>query len=226
MGQKVNPRGFRLGVVEHASSAWYADRANYVEFLHRDYAARLCIEKEKEFSQAGVSSIVIKRPARNAIFDVSVARSGILMSKKDYIAEVRAKLTAIMGVPVHLTISEVKKPDLSAKLVADNIAQQLEKRVMFRRLMKRAVTTAMRAGALGVKVRISGRIGGAEIARSEWYREGRVPLHTLRANIDYHLSEAHTTYGVLGVKVWIFKGEVIGEPAVSQQDETAAAPAA
>lgn len=218
MGQKVHPHGFRLGVIEDFNSTWFAPKgAQYIEFLHSDLAARNYLEKE--FAATSVAKILIKRPAKNALIELWVARPGIVINKKEYLEEVRAKLTKIMNVPIHLSIHEVRKPELSAKIVSQGVAQQLERRVMFRRAMKRAVSTAMRSGALGVKVKVSGRLGGTEIARSEWYREGRVPLHTLRARIDYHLAEAQTTYGVIGVKVWIFKGEVIGDGRAAQKEE-------
>ena len=209
MGQKVNPIGIRLGIVKDHTSIWYADSKNYPKQLIGDLEARAFIEKKLE--NASVSRIVIERPAQTARITIHTARPGIVIGKKgEDVDSLRKTLSEKMGVPVHINIEEIRKPDLDAKLVAQNVAQQLERRVMFRRAMKRVVQNAMRQGAEGVKVQIGGRLGGAEIARTEWYREGRVPLHTLRADIDYATYEAVTTYGILGVKVWIFKGEVIG----------------
>lgn len=213
MGQKVNPHGMRIGIIRDWNSKWYADKAAYADNLNKDIQVRRFLEKK--LSSAGVSKVQIERPARNARITIHTARPGVIIGKKgsdvDYL---RQEVGRIMGVPVHINIEEVRKPDLDAKLVAQGIAQQLERRVMFRRAMKRAVQSAMRAGALGVKVNISGRLGGAEIARNEWYREGRVPLHTFRADIDYGTAEALTTYGIIGVKVWIFKGEVLPKKVV------------
>ena len=209
MGQKVNPVGIRLGIVKDHTSIWYADSKNYSKQLINDLEVRAFIEKKLE--NASVSKVVIERPAQTARITIHTARPGIVIGKKgEDVDALRKTLTEKMGVPVHINIEEIRKPDLDAKLVAQNVAQQLERRVMFRRAMKRVVQNAMRQGAEGVKVQIGGRLGGAEIARTEWYREGRVPLHTLRADIDYATYEAVTTYGILGVKVWIFKGEVIG----------------
>ncbi len=211
MGQKVHPHGIRLGIVKDWSAKWYANKNDYAGILHKDLQARMYLEKE--FEAASVSKILIERPAKNAVIKVYTARPGIIIGKKgEYLDTVRAKVSSMLGVPAHIRIEEVRKPELDSKLVALNVAQQLERRIMFRRAMKRAVSNALRAGALGVKIKVSGRLGGAEIARSEWYREGRVPLHTFRADIDYGFAEAFTTYGVIGVKVWIFKGEVIGIP--------------
>lgn len=209
MGQKVNPVGIRLGIVKDHTSIWYADNKNYPKQLINDLEVRAFIEKKLD--NASVSRVVIERPAQTARITIHTARPGIVIGKKgEDVDSLRKTLTEKMGVPVHINIEEIRKPDLDAKLVAQNVAQQLERRVMFRRAMKRVVQNAMRQGAEGVKVQIGGRLGGAEIARTEWYREGRVPLHTLRADIDYATYEAVTTYGILGVKVWIFKGEVIG----------------
>jgi len=209
MGQKVHPIGIRLGIVKDHTSIWYADSKNYSKQLITDLEVRKYIEKALE--NASVSRVVIERPAQTARVTIHTARPGIVIGKKgEDVDKLRKDLTDRMGVPVHINIEEIRKPDLDAKLVAQNVAQQLERRVMFRRAMKRVVQNAMRQGAEGVKVQIGGRLGGAEIARTEWYREGRVPLHTLRADIDYATYEAVTTYGILGVKVWIFKGEVIG----------------
>lgn len=209
MGQKVNPTGIRLGIVKDHNSVWYADSKNYAKQLISDLEARAYIEKALE--NASVSRVVIERPAQTARITIYTARPGIVIGKKgEDVDMLRKKLAEKMGVPVHINIEEIRKPDLDAKLVAQNVAQQLERRVMFRRAMKRVVQNALRQGAEGIKVQVSGRLGGAEIARTEWYREGRVPLHTLRADIDYATHEAVTTYGIIGVKVWIFKGEVIG----------------
>jgi small subunit ribosomal protein S3 len=209
MGQKVHPTGIRLGIVKDHTSIWYADNKNYAKQLITDLEARAYISKVLD--SASVSRIVIERPAQTARITIHTARPGVVIGKKgEDVDKLRKELTRRMGVPVHINIEEIRKPDLDAKLVAQNVAQQLERRVMFRRAMKRVVQNAMRQGAEGIKVQIGGRLGGAEIARSEWYREGRVPLHTLRADIDYATYEAKTTYGILGVKVWIFKGEVIG----------------
>jgi small subunit ribosomal protein S3 len=208
MGQKVHPTGIRLGIVKDHTSIWYADK-NYARQLITDLETRAYIAKALD--HASVSRIVIERPAQTARITIHTARPGIVIGKKgEDVDKLRKDLTQRMGVPVHINIEEIRKPDLDAKLVAQNVAQQLERRVMFRRAMKRVVQNAMRQGAEGIKVQIGGRLGGAEIARTEWYREGRVPLHTLRADIDYATYEAVTTFGILGVKVWIFKGEVIG----------------
>lgn len=209
MGQKVHPIGIRLGIVKDHTSVWYADRKTYPEYLLNDLAVREYIRKR--LSQASVSRIEIERPAQNARITVYTARPGIVIGKKgEDVERLRGELTRMMGVPVHVNIEEIRKPELDALLAAQNVAQQLERRVQFRRAMRRVIQNAMRLGAEGIKVRVAGRLGGAEIARSEVYHEGRVPLHTLRADIDYATAEAHTTYGIIGVKVWIFKGEVIG----------------
>ena len=208
MGQKVHPTGIRLGIVKDHNSVWYADRKNYSKHLVSDLEVRRFIEKKLD--NASVSRVVIERPPQSARITIHTARPGIVIGKKgEDVDALRKTLSARMGVPVHINIEEIRKPDLDARLVAQNVAQQLERRVMFRRAMKRVVQNAMRQGAEGIKVQVSGRLGGAEIARTEWYREGRVPLHTLRADIDYATYEAATTYGILGVKVWIFKGEVL-----------------
>ena len=209
MGQKVNPTGIRLGVVKEHNSIWYAEKKDYANKLLNDIQVREFLEKRLE--KASVSKIVIERPAQNARITIHTARPGIVIGKKgEDVDRLRREVSEKMGVPVHINIEEVRKPDLDAKLVAQNVAGQLERRVMFRRAMKRAVQNAMRQGAKGIKIQVGGRLGGAEIARSEWYREGRVPLHTLRADIDYATHEAMTTYGIIGVKVWIFKGEILG----------------
>jgi small subunit ribosomal protein S3 len=207
MGQKVHPTGIRLGIVKDWTSKWYADSKEYPDLLNTDLEVRAYLKKR--LAQASVSRVQIDRPAKNAHITVHTARPGVVIGKKgEDIDKLRKDVSAMMGIPVHISIEEIRKPELDSQLVAESIAQQLEKRIMFRRAMKRAVQTAMRLGAGGIKVNIAGRLNGAEIARSEWYREGRVPLHTLRADIDYGFAEARTTYGVLGVKVWIFKGEV------------------
>ena len=209
MGHKVNPTGMRLGVIKEHNSVWYAEKAEYANNLLNDIQVREFLDKR--LVKAAVSKIVIERPAQNARITIHTARPGIVIGKKgEDVDRLRREVSDMMGVPVHINIEEVRKPDLDARLVAQNVAGQLERRVMFRRAMKRAVQNAMRQGAKGIKIQVGGRLGGAEIARSEWYREGRVPLHTLRADIDYATYEAHTTYGVIGVKVWIFKGEILG----------------
>ncbi|MCU7881864.1 MAG: 30S ribosomal protein S3 [Candidatus Thiodiazotropha sp. (ex Lucinoma aequizonata)] len=210
MGQKVHPTGIRLGIVKNWTSKWYADTKHYADLLNNDLEVREFLKKK--LSQASVSRIQIDRPANNAHITVHTARPGLVIGKKgEDIDALRAEVSGMMGIPVHMSIEEIRKPELDAQLVGENIAQQLERRVMFRRAMKRAVQNAMRLGAEGIKVHISGRLNGTEIARSEWYREGRVPLHTLRADIDYGFAEANTTYGIIGVKVWVFKGEVYGD---------------
>jgi small subunit ribosomal protein S3 len=210
MGQKVHPTGIRLGIVKDWNSIWYADTKHYAEFLNNDLAVREFLKKK--LAAASVSRIQINRPAKNAHITIHTARPGVVIGKKgEDIDKLRAEVSARMGIPVHISIEEIRKPELDAQLVAEGIAQQLERRIMFRRAMKRAVQATMRAGAGGVRVNIAGRLNGAEIARSEWYREGRVPLHTLRADIDYGFAEARTTYGILGVKTWIFRGEVFGD---------------
>jgi len=208
MGQKVHPTGLRLGIVKEHNSVWYAEGAEYAKNLVNDIQTRDYIDGK--LAHASVSRIVIERPAKTARITIHTARPGIVIGKKgEDVDKLRRDLSVRMGVPVHINIEEIRKPDLDAKLVAANVAGQLERRVMFRRAMKRVVQNAMRQGAGGIKVQVSGRVGGAEIARSEQYMEGRVPLHTLRADIDYATFEAATTYGIIGVKIWIFKGEVI-----------------
>lgn len=209
MGQKVHPTGIRLGIVKKHTSTWYAGSEGYADKLNADLKVRSFIQKK--LAHASVSRIDIERPANTARVTIHTARPGIVIGKKgEDVEKLRAEVSQQMGVPVHINIEEIRKPDLDAKLAAQGVAQQLERRVMFRRAMKRTVQNAMRQGAEGVKIQVSGRLGGAEIARTEWYREGRVPLHTLRADIDYATAEASTTYGIIGVKVWIFKGEIIG----------------
>ena len=221
MGQKVHPNGIRLGIVSDWTSKWYADTKNYADLLITDLQVREFLKNK--LRQASVSRIQIDRPAKNAHITIHTARPGLVIGKKgEDIDALRKEVSAKMGIPVHISIEEIRKPELDAQLVAEGIAQQLERRIMFRRAMKRAVQNSMRLGAEGIKVNIAGRLNGAEIARSEWYREGRVPLHTLRADIDYGFAEAVTTYGIIGVKVWIFKGEVFGERA---QEQEATAPA-
>ncbi len=208
MGQKVHPTGIRLGIVKDWTSTWYADSKHYADYLNLDLKVRAFLRKR--LAHASVSRIQIQRPASNAIITVHTARPGIVIGKKgEDIEKLRAEVSREMGLPVHINIEEIRKPEIDAQLVAEGVAQQLERRIMFRRAMKRAVGNAMRLGAQGIKINVAGRLNGAEIARGEWYREGRVPLHTLRADIDYGFTEAHTTYGVIGVKVWIFKGEIL-----------------
>jgi len=207
MGQKVHPIGIRLGISKDWNSTWYAERGEYAEMLNSDLAVRAYLQKR--LKQAAVSRIQIERPAKTARITIHTARPGIVIGKKgEDIERLRREVTERMGVPTHISVAEIRKPELDAQLVAEGIAQQLERRIMFRRAMKRAVGNSMRLGALGIKVKLSGRLNGADIARSEWYREGQVPLHTLRADVDYGVVEAETTYGILGVKVWIYKGEV------------------
>ena len=223
MGQKIHPFGFRLSVQKNWSSRWYASSKNFPSMLNSDIKVRSFLKQK--LAHAAVSKIVIERPARNAKITIYSARPGIVIGKKgEDIESLRSSLQGMMGVPVHLNIEEVRKPELDATLIAESIAQQLEKRVMFRRAMKRAMQNAMRLGAQGIKIMSSGRLNGIEIARTEWYREGRVPLHTLRADIDYGVAEAKTTYGVIGIKVWVFKGEVLGgktaeQPVVAAEPE-------
>ena len=210
MGQKINPTGFRLSINHNWGSRWYANSHDFPRMLNEDIKVREYLRKK--LSHASVGRVVIERPAKNARITVFSARPGVVIGKKGEDIELLKKdLQRIMGVPVHVNIEEVRKPELDAQLIADGIAQQLEKRIMFRRAMKRAMTNAMRLGAQGIKIMSAGRLNGIEIARTEWYREGRVPLHTLRAEIDYGFSEAKTTYGVIGIKVWVFKGETLGK---------------
>ena len=218
MGQKVHPTGIRLGITKKHTSTWYAEGRDYADNLLVDLRVREFVKKK--LAAASVSRVEIERPAQTAKVTVYTARPGIVIGKKgEDVEKLRNTLTQQMGVPVQVNIEEIRKPDLDAQLVADGVASQLERRVMFRRAMKRAVQNAMRQGAEGIKIQVGGRLGGAEIARSEWYREGRVPLHTLRADIDYATAEAATTYGIIGIKVWIFKGEVLdlGEAIVPSQ---------
>ncbi len=214
MGQKVHPTGIRLGIVKDWTSTWYADGRDYADFLNTDIRVREFLRKR--LRKASISRIQIERPARNARITIHTARPGIVIGKKgEDVESLRNSVSRIMKLPiqsVHVNVEEIRKPELDAYLVAENVAQQLERRIMFRRAMKRAVTNAMRIGALGIKINVGGRLNGAEIARSEWYREGRVPLHTLRADIDYGTAEAKTPAGIIGIKVWIFKGEVFEQP--------------
>lgn len=215
MGQKVHPTGIRLGIVKNHRSVWYAGQKDFAGRLNADLKVRGFIEKQ--LAHASISRVDIERPSESAKITIHTARPGVVIGKKgEDVEKLRQTVTGMMGVPVHINIEEVRKPDLDAALVAQNVAQQLERRVMFRRAMKRAVQNAIRQGAEGIKIQVSGRLGGAEIARTEWYREGRVPLHTLRADIDYATAEASTTYGIIGVKVWIFKGEILGAPEADQ----------
>ena len=217
MGQKIHPTGFRLAVTRDWSSRWYANSKNFAGMLNEDVQVRDYLKKK--LKHASVGRVLIERPAKNARVTIFSARPGVVIGKKgEDIDHLRSALQKIMGVPVHVSIEEIRKPELDAQLIADSITQQLEKRIMFRRAMKRAMQNAMRLGAQGIKVMSSGRLNGAEIARREWYREGRVPLHTMRADIDYATSEALTTYGLIGVKVWVFKGEIL-----NRNDQTAAA---
>ena len=224
MGQKVHPVGIRLGIVKDWSSIWFSEGRAYAEQLNNDLAVRRFLRKK--LANASVSRIDILRPANNAKIIVHTARPGIVIGKKGQdIEALRNEVSQLMGVPVHIGVEEIRKPELDAYLVAESVANQLERRIMFRRAMKRAVANAVRLGAQGIKVNVAGRLSGAEIARSEWYREGRVPLHTLRADIDYGFAEARTTYGVIGVKVWIFKGEVFDRESQesAESDKTSAA---
>ena len=238
MGQKVNPIGIRLGITREWTSKWYANKKDFPIHVHTDFRVREFLSKK--LAEASVSRILIERAANRVNITIQTARPGIVIGKKgEDIEKLRQQTADLLGRPmadIRLNIAEIRKPELDAQLVADGIAQQIEKRVMFRRAMKRAVMSTMRSGALGVKVRLSGRLNGAEIARTEWSREGRIPLHTFRADIDYGFSEASTTYGVIGIKVWIFKGEVFEkedlakvvaeEDAAAESTEAAQAPAA
>ena len=221
MGQKVNPIGLRVGINRSWDSRWFADKG-YGDMLHEDLALRKFLRKR--LSQAGVSRILIERPAKRARVTIYTARPGVVIGKKGAdIEKLRGDLQRKTGGDVSLNIVEIRKPELDAQLVAENIAQQLERRVAFRRAMKRSVQSAMRMGAEGIRINCSGRLGGAEIARMEWYREGRVPLHTLRADIDYGEATANTTYGTCGVKVWIFKGEILAHDPMAQEKKAAEA---
>jgi small subunit ribosomal protein S3 len=228
MGQKVNPIGIRLGITRDWTSTWYANKRNFPVYVYQDWQVRTFLKKK--LSEASVSRINIERAARKANITIHTARPGVVIGKKgEDIERLRLEVSKLMKMganDVRLNIAEIRKPEIDAQLVAEGIAQQIERRVMFRRAMKRAVMNTMRSGALGVKVRLSGRLNGSEIARTEWTREGRIPLHTFRADIDYGTAEAQTTYGVIGVKVWIFKGEVFDAWVPPTAPEAEAAPAA
>jgi small subunit ribosomal protein S3 len=217
MGQKVNPIGLRLGINKTWDSRWFANKADFAGLLHEDVKIRNFLEKN--LKQAGISKIVIERPAKKARVTIHSARPGLVIGKKGAdIEKLRRAVSQLSKSEVHLNIVEIRKPEIDAKLIGENIAQQLERRVAFRRAMKRAVQSAIRLGAQGIRINCAGRLGGAEIARAEWYREGRVPLHTLRADIDYGLAEARTTYGIIGIKVWVFKGEIMAhDPLASEK---------
>ncbi len=215
MGQKVNPVGLRVGINRTWDSRWYANKREYGHLLHEDIRIRRFLQKR--LVQAGISRVVIERPAKKARVTIYTARPGLVIGKKGAdIEKLRQSLSMMTGSDVHLNIVEIRKPEIDAKLVAENICNQLERRIAFRRAMKRAVQSAMRLGALGIRINCGGRLGGAEIARTEWYREGRVPLHTLRADIDYGEATAFTTYGTCGVKVWVFKGEIMERDPMAQ----------
>ena len=208
MGQKIQPTGFRLPVTRNWNSRWFAGHKDFAKMLNEDVKVRQFLKKK--LKTAAVSRVLIERPAKNARITIFSARPGVVIGKKgEDIEALKTKLASMMGVPVHVNIEEIRKPEVDAQLIAESITQQLEKRIMFRRAMKRAMQNAMRLGAQGVKIMSAGRLNGAEIARREWYREGRVPLHTLKADIDYGFAEANTTYGIIGVKVWIYKGEIL-----------------
>jgi len=218
MGQKVHPNGLRLGIIKKWNSVWFSNTKNFADNLYSDFIVRKFLNKK--LLKASVSKIIIERPSKSIKVTIYTARPGIVIGKKgEDIENLRLEILKRTGVPVQINISEIRKPELDAKLVSDNIVSQLERRVMFRRAMKRAVQNSMRQGAHGIKVEVSGRLGGAEIARTEWYREGRVPLHTLRADIEYNSAIAKTIYGIVGVKVWIFKGEILGGMAEVEKKE-------
>jgi small subunit ribosomal protein S3 len=220
MGQKINPIGFRLGINRTWDSRWFADGVEYGKLLHEDLKIRAMLKKR--LYQSGVSRIVIERPHKKCRITIYSARPGVIIGKKGAdIEKLRSDVAAISGGEVHLNIVEIRKPETDAQLVAESIAQQLERRIAFRRAMKRSIQATMRLGAKGIRINVSGRLGGAEIARMEWYREGRVPLHTLRADIDYGFAEAKTTYGIIGVKTWIFKGEVLEHDPMAQDKRLA-----
>ncbi|MGE0313216.1 MAG: 30S ribosomal protein S3 [Lautropia sp.] len=226
MGQKIHPTGFRLSVTKDWSSRWYAGNKTFAPMLNEDLKVREFLKKR--LKNASVGRVLIERPAKNARITIYSARPGVVIGKKgEDIENLKTALNKMLGVPVHVNIEEIRKPETDAQLIADSITQQLEKRIMFRRAMKRAMQNAMRLGALGVKIMSAGRLNGAEIARTEWYREGRVPLHTLRANVDYGTSEASTTYGIIGVKVWVYKGDTLGRneaPAAGADKDAAPQP--
>ncbi len=223
MGQKINPTGFRLAVTKNWASRWFATGPEFPRMLGEDLKVREYLRKK--LRSASVGRIVIERPAKNARITIHSARPGVVIGKKgEDIESLKIALQKMLGVPVHVNIEEIRKPELEAQLIADSITQQLEKRIMFRRAMKRAMQNAMRLGAQGIKIMSAGRLNGIEIARTEWYREGRVPLHTLRADIDYGFSEAKTTYGVIGVKVWVYKGDTLGRNEAPGATDAAPAP--
>jgi small subunit ribosomal protein S3 len=218
MGHKVHPTGIRLGIAKDWNSKWFANKGDYAKYLVADIKVRDMLKKK--LAAAGISKIQIERPAKTARVTIHTARPGVVIGKKgEDIEKLRKEVSDMMGVPTHINVSEVRKPELDAQLVAESIAQQLERRIMFRRAMKRSVGNAMRLGALGIKINVSGRLNGAEIARSEWSREGRVPLHTLRADIDYGFAEASTTYGIIGIKVWVYKGEIFDMAQIGQESK-------
>ena len=220
MGQKVHPNGIRLGITKQFNSTWFANTKDFADNLYGDFEVRQFLTKK--LKNASVSRIVIERPAKSIRVTIHTARPGVVIGKKgEDVEKLRNAIAKMTGTSAQINIAEIRKPELDAKLVAEGIASQLERRVMFRRAMKRAVQNAMRLGAKGIKVQVSGRLGGADIARAEWYREGRVPLHTLRADIDYAIARGNTTYGVIGIKVWIFKGEVIGKMPLKAEEPAA-----
>ena len=222
MGQKIHPTGFRLAVSRNWSSRWYAGNKDFAGKLAEDLQVREFLKKR--LKNASVGRVLIERPAKNARITIYSARPGVVIGKKgEDIERLKVELTKMLGVPVHVNIEEIRKPEVDAQLIADSITQQLEKRIMFRRAMKRAMQNAMRLGAQGIKIMSAGRLNGAEIARTEWYREGRVPLHTLRADVDYGTSEAQTTYGIIGVKVWVYKGDTLGRGEAPETTEKEAA---
>ncbi len=219
MGQKVHPTGIRIGIIKDWTSTWYADTKDYAKYLNTDLQVREYLRKK--LANASVSRIQIERPPNEIKVIIHSARPGIVIGKKgEDIERLSQEVSDMMGIRAKVSVREIRKPELDANLVAESVAQQIERKIMFRRAMKRAVTNSMRLGALGIKINVSGRLNGAEIARSEWYREGRVPLHTLRADIDYGIANSNTTYGVIGVKVWIFKGEVFNVEDRTDDDET------
>ena len=223
MGHKVHQNGIRLGITKKFNSTWFANTKDFADNLYGDFEVRQFLTKK--LKNASVSRIVIERPAKSIRVTIHTARPGVVIGKKgEDVEKLRNAIAKMTGTSAQINIAEIRKPELDAKLVAEGIASQLERRVMFRRAMKRAVQNAMRLGAKGIKVQVSGRLGGAEIARAEWYREGRVPLHTFRADIDYSTAEALTTYGIIGVKVWIFKGEVLGKLPLTQEVEAPSKP--
>ena len=223
MGHKVHPTGIRLGIAKDWNSKWYANKGDYAKYLVADIKVRDMLKKK--LAAAGISKIQIERPAKTARVTIHTARPGVVIGKKgEDIEKLRKEVSDLMGVPTHINVNEVRKPELDAQLVAESIAQQLERRIMFRRAMKRSVGNAMRLGALGIKINVSGRLNGAEIARSEWAREGRVPLHTLRADIDYGFAEASTTYGIIGIKVWVNKGEIFDLSQIGQESKDESQP--